>query len=153
MPDHDKPSPQTIALACDHAGYALKEAIKAHLQKAGVAVQDLGAHSEERVDYPDFGAALARAITGGDAARGIAICGTGIGISIALNRFKGIRAALCGSVTEARLARGHNDANVLCLGARVVGAGVAIDCVDAFLATEFEKGRHAGRVQKLEELG
>lgn len=142
-----------IALAADHAGFALKEALKAHLAAAGVDVHDLGAYNADRVDYPDFGAKLAQALRAGDADAGLAICGTGIGISIALNRFKGIRAALCHDVTSARLSREHNDANVLCLGARLTGEGTAVECLDAFLATAFAGGRHAGRIEKLETIG
>jgi ribose 5-phosphate isomerase B len=105
------------------------------------------------VDYPDYGYKLAEAVTAGEADAGIAICGSGIGISIALNRYAGIRAALCHDVTSAQLSRQHNDANVLALGARLIGADVATACVDAFLATPFEGGRHAGRVEKLGQKG
>jgi ribose 5-phosphate isomerase B len=142
-----------IAVASDHAGFELKEAMKAHLAEEGIKVVDLGAYDQARVDYPDFGARLAEAVRAGQAPLGLAICGTGIGISIALNRHKGIRAALCHDVTSARLARGHNDANVLCLGARTTGAATAADIIDAFLEGAFEGGRHAARVEKLETLG
>lgn len=139
---------EKIAIGCDHGGYELKEAIK---EKFGGRVEfvDLGTNSAESVDYPEYGQAVAKAIIEGDAARGIAICGSGIGISIAANRFPQIRAALCTDVTMAKLTRLHNDANVLALGARIVGAEVAFDIVDAFLTTEFEGGRHERRVEKL----
>lgn len=156
MPDTST-SPQTaaprVALACDHAGFALKEHLKAYLQGKGVAVTDLGTHSDARVDYPDFGAKLAQAVLADPALAGLGICGTGIGISIALNRFKGVRAALCHDVTSAKLSREHNNANVLCLGARIIGEVTAEDCIDAFLATAFAGGRHQGRIDKLETLG
>lgn len=142
----------TIALASDHAGFDLKEALKAALADEGRRVLDLGTGGPESVDYPDFGARLARAIESGEAARGVAVCGTGIGISIALNRFPGVRAALCHNDTAARLARRHNDANVLALGARLIGPEVALDCLRAFLATDFEGGRHGRRVEKLSRV-
>lgn len=138
-----------IVLASDHAGFQMKSRLAAILQAEGYAVQDLGAHSEDRVDYPDYGAALAKAIAAGEAERGVALCGSGIGISIALNRHPAVRAALCHDVTSARLARLHNDANVLVLGARLIGSDVAEECLRVFLSTPFEGGRHAGRVEKL----
>lgn len=149
MPGADK----LIAIASDHAGFQLKSQVAAHLKKLGLEVVDLGPVNEDRVDYPDFGFKLAEAIRDGQAPRGIAVCGSGIGISIALNRYKEVRAALCHDVTSAKLARLHNDANVLALGARLIGAEVALECVDAFLKTEFEGGRHAGRVEKLGKCG
>lgn len=145
----------TIAIAADHAGYELKEAVKEFLEgdatmlRPRIEVIDLGTHSEERVDYPDFGRAVAQAITEGRAERGIVICGSGIGITIAANRFPKIRAANCITVEMAQLARAHNDANVLGLGARLVDTDTAIAIVKAFLETPFEGGRHAGRVEKL----
>lgn len=138
-----------VALASDHAGYALKREIAEHLAARGLEVLDLGTDGPESVDYPDFGVAVARALADGRAARGILVCGTGIGISIAANRHAGVRAAVCQDSTTARLARRHNDANVLALGARIVGSEVARDCVDAFLDTPFDGGRHARRVEKL----
>lgn len=141
--------PRKIAIAADHAGYPLKTRLMEYLQQHGYQVVDLGAYNEERVDYPDYGFALARALGEGKADLGIGICGSGIGISIALNRFSNIRAALCHDATSARLARQHNDANVLALGARLIGPEVAQECVDVFLRTAFEGGRHAGRVAKL----
>jgi ribose 5-phosphate isomerase B len=142
-------SAQTIAMASDHAGFDLKEHLKHELQAAGHAILDLGATSTASVDYPDFGAALARAIRDGQAGRGVLVCGTGIGISIAANREPAVRAAVVHDTTSARLARQHNDANVIALGARLIGPGVAEDCVRIFLETPFEGGRHAARVAKL----
>ncbi|WP_029006709.1 ribose 5-phosphate isomerase B [Azospirillum halopraeferens] len=140
----------TIALASDHAGYQFKAELKAFLESRGYETLDLGTDGPESVDYPDFADAMARAIVGGAAQRGVLICGTGIGISIAANRHKGVRAALCTEPTSARLAREHNDANVLALGARVIGPEIAKDCLTAFLTTAFEGGeRHSRRVGKL----
>ena len=140
---------ETIAVAADHAGFDLKEALKRDLEAAGYAVLDLGTTSTASVDYPDFGKALAEAIAGGRAARGVAVCGTGIGISIAVNRNPKLRAALCHDSSSARLAREHNDANVLALGARLIGVETARDCLKAFLDTAFAGGRHVNRVAKL----
>jgi len=137
-----------LGLACDHAGFELKEAIKKHLE-GRVSVLDLGTNAKDSVDYPDFGAAMGKAITDGKAQMGIVVCGSGIGISIAANRFPAVRAALCMNSTMARLSRQHNDANVLALGARMIGQEIAFDCVDAFLNTKFEGGRHEWRVKKL----
>ena len=137
-----------IALASDHAGYALKALLVDELRAAGHEVLDLGPAGEDRVDYPDYGAALAAAIADGRASRGIAICGSGIGISIAVNREPLVRCALVTDGLMARLARLHNDANCIALGARLIGVDTARDCVQAFLETEFEGGRHAGRVAK-----
>ena len=138
-----------VAIASDHAGYALKELLAEDLKAMGYQVLDLGTDSETSVDYPDFGNALGEALQSGKAERGVAVCGTGIGISIAVNRFPGVRAALCHDETSARLAREHNDANVLALGARLTGDAVARDCLRAFMATAFAEGRHARRVEKL----
>jgi ribose 5-phosphate isomerase B len=138
-----------IALANDHAGLALKAVLRRELDNLGYEVLDLGTNSTESVDYPDFGRAMAETIAAGRAPRGIVICGSGIGISIACNRNPKVRAALCHDVTTAQVARQHNDANVLALGARTTGEAVALDCLRAFLATEFEGGRHARRVAKL----
>jgi len=139
----------TIAVAADHAGFDLKEVLKRDLQDAGYAVLDLGTNSTASVDYPDFGKALADAVTSGKAERGVVVCGTGIGISIAANRNPGIRAALAHDVTSARLSRQHNDANVVAFGARTTGTETAREALKVFLSTEFEGGRHAGRVAKL----
>jgi ribose 5-phosphate isomerase B len=137
----------TVAIACDHGGFALKEALKVAL--AGVNWLDLGTDSAESVDYPDFANKLAGAIEDGKAARGILICGSGVGISIAANRHAHIRCALVHDVTGARLCRQHNDANVLALGGRMIGEAVAKECVEAFLSTAFEGGRHQKRIDKL----
>ncbi|EMD82179.1 ribose 5-phosphate isomerase B [Pacificimonas flava] len=139
----------TIALASDHAGFALKSKVKSWLQADGHDVLDLGTGGTDSVDYPDFGKALAEAVAGGKAERGIAICGSGIGITIAANRVAGARAANCASGLMARLARQHNDANILGLGERLLGEEVARDCVNEFLNTDFEGGRHQRRVDKM----
>lgn len=139
----------SIVIASDHAGYELKQQLKAFLQEQGYACEDLGAHSEDSVDYPDFGFAIARSIASGTATRGIAICGSGIGISIAANRELAVRCALVSDGLSAELSRRHNDANVLALGARLIGIETAKDCLLRFLNTEYEGGRHQGRVDKL----
>jgi ribose 5-phosphate isomerase B len=140
---------ETIAIASDHAGYELKAVLASVLEELGYQVLDLGADGREPVDYPDMANALARAMKDDRIGRGVLICGSGIGISIAANRHPGIRAALCHDALSARLARQHNDANVLALGARLIGADVAKDCLAVFLNTPFEGGRHAPRVAKL----
>ena len=140
---------EIIAIASDHAGYELKTLLVEDLGGQGYEVLDLGTQGPDSVDYPDFGHALAQAIEEGRARRGVAVCGTGIGISIAVNRHGGVRAALCHDETSARLARQHNDANVLALGARMIGTEVARNCLKVFLETDFEGGRHVGRVAKL----
>ena len=137
----------TVAIACDHGGFALKEALKVALPD--LAWLDLGTDSAESVDYPDFAGKLADAIRDGKAARGILICGSGIGISIAANRHAHIRCALVHDVTGARLCRQHNDANVLAMGGRMIGEAVAKECVEAFLSTAFDGGRHQKRIDKL----
>lgn len=142
------PHKAKIAVSCDHAGFEYKEAIKAHLQ-GKAEVLDLGTNATDSVDYPDFGRAAGQAITDGKVDRAIVICGSGIGISIAANRFKAVRAALCITPEMAKLARQHNDANVLALGARLMSLDAAKQCVDVFLSTDFEGGRHEGRVKKL----
>ncbi len=139
----------TIAVASDHAGFDLKEILKGDLQQAGYAVLDLGTNSTASVDYPDFGTAMADAIAGGKAEKGVVVCGTGIGISMAVNRNPKARAALAHDVTSARLSREHNDANVVAFGARLIGAEVAREAMKVFLETPFTGGRHAGRVAKL----
>lgn len=139
----------TIAVASDHAGFDLKEILKRDLQEAGHDVLDLGTHSSASVDYPDFGKAMAEAIASGKAARGVLVCGTGIGISIAANRNPKVRAALAHDVTSAKLSREHNDANVVAFGQRLIGVETAREALKAFLTTEFAGGRHAGRVAKL----
>ena len=138
-----------IYLASDHGGAILKAQVAVHLADTRYQVRDLGVKGTESVDYPDYAASLAQAMQEDAAARGILICGSGIGISIAANRFSHIRAALVTDITSARLCRQHNDANVLVLGERLTGVTTAMDCVDAFLSTDFEGGRHQRRVNKL----
>jgi ribose 5-phosphate isomerase B len=138
-----------IAVASDHAGFDLKEILKRDLQGAGHEVLDLGTSSTQSVDYPDYGRALADAVASGKASRGVLVCGTGIGISIAANRNPNIRAAVVHDVTSARLSRLHNDANVVAFGQRLIGSETAREALKVFLDTEFEGGRHAGRVAKL----
>ena len=141
-----------IYLASDHAGTILKNRICEELAKTVYEVKDLGANGSESVDYPDFAASLAEAMLQDEGAKGILVCGSGIGISIAANRFSHIRAALVTDVTAARLSRQHNDANVLALGERLTGIATALDCVDAFLTTDFEGARRQRRVDKLSSL-
>lgn len=143
----------SVALACDHGGVEMKEILKRELEAKGIPVLDLGTHGSESVDYPDFAAAMALALKDGGAKRGVLICGTGIGISIAANRFPHVRAALVHDAFGARLCRQHNDANVLVMGGRTTGIEVAKECLSLFLSTEFEGGRHARRVDKLSHLG
>lgn len=142
-------SQDTIAIASDHAGYAVKEDVKKLLVELGHDVADLGTDGPDSVDYPDFADTLAAALAEGTALRGILVCGTGIGISIAANRHRHVRAARCCNATDARLAREHNDANVLVLGARTSGFETVRDCVRTFLETEFEGGRHQRRIDKM----
>jgi ribose 5-phosphate isomerase B len=141
-----------IAVGSDHAGYPLKEFLSAHLAELGHDVDDLGTHSEQEVDYPQFGAAVGHAVTEGRADLGVCACGTGIGISIAANKVQGVRAAVVHDVTTARLARAHNHANVLCMGGRNVGNEVAKDAIDTFLSTEPIGGRHEHRVEEIAVL-
>jgi ribose 5-phosphate isomerase B len=138
-----------IAIASDHAGSDLKNTLQAHLEYLGYQVLDLGTNSKSSVDYPDYANMLAQKIQSQEATRGVLICGSGIGISIAANRHKWIRAALCSEPLSSKLARQHNDANVLVLGARMIGTEIAKECLNVFLATEFEGGRHQKRVDKL----
>ncbi len=142
-----------INIGSDHAGYSLKEELKPYLRDLGHEVVDQGTHTAEvSVDYPDFALPVARGVADGQFDCGIVICGTGIGISIAANKVRGVRAALCTNAYMARMSRLHNDANVLALGARVIGGGLARDIVDAFLAVAFEGGRHQGRVDKISAI-
>jgi len=140
---------ETIALAADHAGFELKQLLKRDLEGLEMRVLDLGTDSAASVDYPDFGRRMAETIRAGKAGRGVLVCGTGIGIAIAANRDPAVRAAVCHDVTSARLAREHNDANVLALGARLIGPETARQCLRAFLETSFGGGRHTPRVAKL----
>ena len=139
---------ETIALACDHGGLELKTALNDELIKAGHDVLDLGTDSSASVDYPDYAQAMAQALADGRAGRGLLVCGTGIGISIAANRFDHVRAALVHDAFTARMCRQHNDANVLVLGGRTTGIEIARDCLKIFLETPFEGGRHATRLAK-----
>lgn len=141
-----------IGIGSDHGGFELKEYIKQYLEEEGVEYIDYGTNSTESVDYPDFGKGVAEAVISDEVDRGIVICGTGIGISIAANKVKGIRCALCGDTFSARMSRAHNDANVLALGGRVLGVGLALDIVKEFLQGEFEGGRHAKRINKINEI-
>jgi ribose 5-phosphate isomerase B len=141
-----------VALGADHAGYPLKVAVAKHLIDAGHEIDDLGTHSEETVDYPPFCAAVGRAVVSGDADRGIVIGGSGQGEAIAANKVHGVRAALCLDEYTARFARLHNDANVLSLGGRILGETFALAVVDVFLETEFEGGRHVGRLRQIHEI-
>jgi ribose 5-phosphate isomerase B len=141
-----------LVAGSDHAGLALRaEAVKV-ARAAGLEVEDLGPFSGESVDYPDYAKLVAQAVASGRATLGLLVCGTGIGMSIAANKVKGIRAAHCTTELEARMARAHNDANVLCLGERVIGLGLGAAIVKAFLETPFEGGRHARRVEKMKDL-
>ncbi|MEG0020039.1 MAG: ribose 5-phosphate isomerase B [Oscillospiraceae bacterium] len=141
-----------IVLAADHGGYELKEAVKKHLEDKGAAFIDVGTHSAQSVDYPDIAKLGCDKITKGECDKGLFFCGTGVGISIAANKIKGIRACCCSDCFSAKYTRLHNDANVLCMGGRVVGAGLACEIADLFLNTEFEGGRHAVRVGKITAL-
>lgn len=140
---------RTIALGSDHAGFQLKEIIARHLVDKGFSLLDCGVGSEDRADYPDIAAVLVRSLQAGSSELGILICGTGIGMSVSANKYRGIRAALCHETYSARCAREHNDANVLTLGARVTGAGLALTIVEAFLNASFQGGRHSGRLAKI----
>ena len=142
----------TIAIAADHAAVALKAELVAELGKLGHEVQDLGPFDATSVDYPDYATKVTGAVTGGQASLGVLLCGTGMGMAITANKVPGIRAALCRTEFEARMSRQHNDANVLCLGARVTGAGLAVEILKAFLAASFEGGRHAARVEKIRQV-
>lgn len=141
-----------ISIASDHGGFDLKEVVIEHLKEQGHEVKDYGTYSKESCDYPDYAGPAAEAVANGEAEKGIVICTTGIGVSMTANKVAGIRCALCHDVTTARLTREHNDANVLAIGAGVVGENVALDIVDTFLTTKFSEGeRHARRVAKIAE--
>ena len=138
-----------IVIGCDHAGFELKKKVVDHLAEMGYEVIDVGTDSTESCDYPIFAHRLCKTIQSGEAPLGILICGTGVGMSLVANKHKGIRAACCSDTFSARLTREHNDANVLCFGARVVGLGLALDLADAFVDTEFEGGKHKTRVDMI----
>ncbi|MDG4719656.1 MULTISPECIES: ribose 5-phosphate isomerase B [Thalassospira] len=140
---------KTLAIASDHGGVELKSAIIGLLKDRGIEVADLGTDGSASVDYPDFAQAVAKSIIDGSAEAGILVCGSGIGMSIAANRFPQVRAALVHDRLSTELCRQHNNANVLCLGARLLGEATALDCVEAFILTEFEGGRHEGRIAKM----
>lgn len=140
-----------IAIGCDHGGYELKNELIAHLEKRGFEIKDYGTYSETSCDYPDYAKQVAGAVASGEADKGILICGTGIGMSITANKVPGVRAALCGDCFSAEATRSHNDANVLCMGARVTGPGLALKIADIFLDTPFsEDERHIRRISKIE---
>ncbi|WP_251861567.1 ribose 5-phosphate isomerase B [Clostridium sp. Marseille-Q2269] len=141
-----------IALGSDHAGLPLKNEIIKHLEGKGIQIQDFGTYTEESCDYPDYAKKVAEKVVAKEFDFGILVCGTGIGISIAANKVKGIRAALCGDTFSAHACREHNNANILALGQRVVGVGLALDIVDSFLNAEFQGGRHENRINKMMEL-
>ena len=141
-----------IAIGSDHGGFELKEHIKKHLEELGLEYKDYGTYNEDSVDYPDCAVPVCSAIQDGEADMGILICGTGIGISIAANKHKGIRAALCGDVYSAKMTKVHNNANVICLGGRVTGRELAFMIVDTWLEAEFEGGRHNARIEKIHKI-
>ena len=143
---------EKIIIGCDHGGFELKNEIIAHLEKKGIKVTDVGTYSTDSCNYPDYARKVCEKIQSGEFERGILVCGTGIGISIAANKHNGIRAACCSDTFSARMTRMHNDANVLCMGGRVVGPGLACDMVDLFVETEFEGGRHQARVDLLTDI-
>ena len=138
-----------LAMGADHGGYSLKEVVKKHLVEAGHEVLDLGTHDTESCNYPVYAEKVAYAVADKDADLGVLICGTGIVMSMCANKHRGIRAALCSDTYSARLTRNHNDANVICMGARVIGSCLAVDILDSFLGAEFEGGRHAVRVDMM----
>jgi ribose 5-phosphate isomerase B len=144
--------PKRIAIGSDHAGYEAKEHAKQTLASLGAEVVDEGTQGSASVDYPDFGAAVGRAVASGEVERGVLICGSGIGISIAANKIAGVRAAVCWNEETARLARQHNDANIICLGARFIEPDLAARMIRVFMETEFDGGRHQQRVEKLTKL-
>ncbi|WP_353093711.1 ribose 5-phosphate isomerase B [Tissierella praeacuta] len=141
-----------IGIGSDHGGFELKEYIKEYLDKEGISYIDYGTNSLDSVDYPDYGKKVAEAVAAKEVNRAIVVCGTGIGISIACNKVKGIRCALCGDTYSARMSREHNDANILALGGRVIGRDLAIEIVSIWLKTEFSRGRHEKRVEKISEI-
>lgn len=141
-----------IAIGADHAGYTLKETLAAYMRERGIEVIDFGTHGPDPVDYPDYARVVAEAVARGEADFGVLICGTGVGMAITANKVAGIRAAAVSDVYSARMSRAHNDANVLCMGGRVVGPGLAIEILETWLRTPFEGGRHARRVEKIRAM-
>ncbi|MFL2697014.1 MAG: ribose 5-phosphate isomerase B [Acidimicrobiales bacterium] len=142
----------TIAAGCDHGGFSLKIVLIEHLIESGHEVLDLGTDSNERVDYPDFAEAVAKSVASGEAEFGLLVCGSGIGVCMVANKISGIRAATIHDVTSAHLSREHNDANIICLGERLIGTEVAKEALDVFLASEFQEGRHLNRVKKIDKI-
>ncbi len=145
-------SHKKIAVGSDHAGFGLKETIIKYLKDKGYQAQDFGTHSAESTDYPEYAEAVCRAVLSGESDMGVLICGTGLGISIAANRFRGIRAALCHDAFTAKMSRKHNNANIIAMGAGVIGTETAKDMLDVWLAAEFEGGRHERRINKIENM-
>jgi len=141
-----------IALGCDHAGFPLMQIIRAHLREQGVSFQDFGTTTPDPVDYPAIAEAVAKAVANGSCETGILVCGTGVGMSMAANKIPGIRAAACSEHYSTKYTRLHNDANILCLGARITGPGTALELCDIFLHTAFEGGRHQRRVDMINRL-
>lgn len=141
-----------IALGCDHGGYKLKESIKKHLEKQGICYKDFGTYSEESVDYPKYALAVAESVKSGECENGILCCGTGVGISIVANKVPGIRAAVVGDCFTAQATKEHNNSNIICLGERVVGEGLALLIVDTWLTANFIGGRHETRLSQIEEI-
>lgn len=141
-----------LAIGCDHGGFELKEHILKHLKNKGLEVKDFGCYDENSVDYPDIAEKVGRAVSSGECESGILICGTGIGISIAANKIKGIRAALCSDVYSAKMTKEHNNANIICMGGRVIGRELAFMIVDTWLEAEFQGGRHQARIEKIHAL-
>ncbi|MBE9580058.1 MAG: ribose 5-phosphate isomerase B [Proteobacteria bacterium] len=139
-----------IIIGSDHAGFPMKEKVKAFLQNRGIEVEDVGTHNEESVDYTDFGKEVAREVSGGAFERGVLICGTGIGMSMVANRFPGVRAALANDLFSAVMSRRHNDSNILVMGGRLIGDTLALQLVDTWLETPFEGGRHQRRLEKMD---
>ena len=141
-----------IAIGCDHGGYSLKEKLKAHLLERKLEVIDCGTNNPDRVDYPDYAEKVGKMVASGEVERGVLICGTGIGMSIAANKVKGVRAALCGDCYSAQKAREHNDANIICMGERVTGPGLAEQILDTYLDNKFLGSYHTARVEKIMKI-
>ncbi|SJZ48284.1 ribose 5-phosphate isomerase B [Selenihalanaerobacter shriftii] len=141
-----------VALGSDHGGYEIKEEVKTYLEEVGIKYKDFGTYSTESVDYPDVATPVAKAVSNEEFDRGVLICGTGIGMSITANKFKGVRAALCHDLFSAKATRSHNDSNVLTMGERVIGKGLALEIVKVWLETEFDGGRHLRRINKITEV-
>ena len=142
----------TIAAGCDHGGFSLKTLLIEHLTESGHDVLDLGTYTNERVDYPDFAETVAKSVASGEATFGLLVCGSGIGVCMVANKIAGIRAATIHDVTSAHLSREHNDANIICLGERLIGPEVAKEALDIFLESEFQEGRHLQRVEKINKI-